>query len=123
MTDWVQDYELADASFRYFDVYFLVALPKRSPTCTVIDLRSRLSRTSAPLFISAGRNDSRCPFPPIEEFVEKAGLGKEIERRPGCRGSRGRQKADGHSRPSSSRYASCVSVQWRTIVTLSLSGR
>ncbi|HEX5939118.1 MAG TPA: alpha/beta fold hydrolase, partial [Dehalococcoidia bacterium] len=81
VTDWVQDYELADASFRYFDVYFFGGTPEekpelyrdRSPITFVQDL-------AAPLFISAGRNDSRCPFPPIEEFVEKGWeLGKEIE--------------------------------------------
>jgi dipeptidyl aminopeptidase/acylaminoacyl peptidase len=81
VADWVQDYELADASFRYFDVYFFGGTPEekpdlyreRSPITFVQNLR-------APLFISAGRNDSRCPFPPIEHFVETAWeLGKEIE--------------------------------------------
>lgn len=81
VADWVQDYELADASFRYFDVYFFGGTPdeqpelyrERSPITYVQDLR-------APLFISAGRNDSRCPFPPIEHFVETGWeLGKEIE--------------------------------------------
>jgi dipeptidyl aminopeptidase/acylaminoacyl peptidase len=79
--DWVQDYELADASFRYFDVYFFGGTPEEKP-----DLyRERspvtfINQLNAPLFISAGRNDSRCPFRPIETFVEKGWeLGKQIE--------------------------------------------
>jgi dipeptidyl aminopeptidase/acylaminoacyl peptidase len=81
VADWVQDYELADASFRYFDVYFFGGTPEerpelyreRSPITYIQELK-------APLFISAGRNDSRCPFPPIEHFVETGWeLGKDIE--------------------------------------------
>ncbi|MEX2238782.1 MAG: S9 family peptidase [Dehalococcoidia bacterium] len=81
VADWVQDYELADASFRFYDVYFFGGTPEekpelyreRSPITFIQDLK-------APLFISAGRNDSRCPFPPIEHFVETGWeLGKEIE--------------------------------------------
>jgi dipeptidyl aminopeptidase/acylaminoacyl peptidase len=81
VTDWVEDYELADAAFRYFDVYFFGGTPDEQP-----DLyrdRSPLTFIEAlnrPLFVSAGRNDSRCPFPPIEKFVEKGWeLGKPIE--------------------------------------------
>ncbi|MPZ24808.1 MAG: alpha/beta fold hydrolase, partial [Dehalococcoidia bacterium] len=81
VADWIQDYELADASFRYYDVYFFGGAPDEKP-----DLyRERspithIQKLKAPLFISAGRNDSRCPFPPIEHFVEKGWeLGKEIE--------------------------------------------
>lgn len=81
VTDWVEDYELADAGFRYFGVYFFGGTPEEQP-----DLyRERSPHTfidalSAPLFISAGRNDSVCPFPPIEKFVEKGWeLGKQIE--------------------------------------------
>ncbi len=72
VTDWVEDYELADAAFRYFDLYFFGGTPEDQP-----DLyRDRSPLTfidalSAPLFINAGRNDSRCPFPPIEKIVEK----------------------------------------------------
>lgn len=81
VADWVQDYELADASFRYYDVYFFGGTPEEKPD--LYRERSPITHVQnlkAPMFISAGRNDSRCPFPPIEHFVEKAlELGKEIE--------------------------------------------
>jgi dipeptidyl aminopeptidase/acylaminoacyl peptidase len=81
VADWVDDYELADPSFRYFDEFFFGGSPAEKPglyrdrsPITFVD------RLSAPLFITHGRNDSRCPFPPVERFVEKAlELGQLVE--------------------------------------------
>ncbi len=81
VTDWVDDYELADAAFRYFDLYFFGGTPEEQPD--LYRERSPLTfidALSAPLFVNAGRNDSRCPFAPIEKFVEKGWeLGKQID--------------------------------------------
>jgi dipeptidyl aminopeptidase/acylaminoacyl peptidase len=81
VTDWVEDYDLADAAFRYFDVYYFGGTPEEQPD--LYRERSPVTFIDAlrvPLFIGAGRNDSVCPFPPIEKFVEKGWeLGKRIE--------------------------------------------
>jgi dipeptidyl aminopeptidase/acylaminoacyl peptidase len=106
VTDWVEDYELADAAFRYFDVYFFGGTPEEQPDLyrdrsplTFIDALSR------PLFISAGRNDSRCPFPPIEKFVEKGWeLGKQIDF--------DIQEAEGHG---AARKTAAVSTEMRVL--------
>ena len=80
VTDWIADYELATADFRFFDVYFFGGTPKekrdlyveRSPITHVEQLQ-------APLLIIHGKNDSRCPFKPVKEFYETAkSLGKDI---------------------------------------------
>jgi dipeptidyl aminopeptidase/acylaminoacyl peptidase len=81
VTDWVEDYERADAAYRYFDVYYFGGTPEEQPD--LYRERSPVTFIDAlrvPLFIGAGRNDSVCPFPPIEKFVEKGWeLGKRIE--------------------------------------------
>jgi dipeptidyl aminopeptidase/acylaminoacyl peptidase len=81
IVDWTRHYELADASFRYYGDYFFGGSPAEKP-----DLYRERSPSSwvdqlaGPILVSAGRNDPRCPFPPIEDFVARAReLGKEVE--------------------------------------------
>jgi dipeptidyl aminopeptidase/acylaminoacyl peptidase len=80
VSDWVEDYELADAAFRYFDLYFFGGTPAEQPDLYRDRSPHLHRRTERALLINAGRNDSRCPFPPIEKFVEKGWeLGKQID--------------------------------------------
>ncbi len=80
VTDWVADYDLATADFRFFDIYYFGGTPKekrelyveRSPITYIKNLK-------APLLIIHGKNDTRCPFKPVKEFYDAARcMGKEI---------------------------------------------
>lgn len=73
VADWVEDYYLLDASFRYYDVHFFGGTPEEKP-----DLyRERspithLARLQAPLLIIHGENDSRCAIQPVIKFAHQA---------------------------------------------------
>jgi dipeptidyl aminopeptidase/acylaminoacyl peptidase len=72
VTDWLESYELDDATFRKIDEELFGGPPEkkrklyhdRSPINFVSNIR-------APVLITAGRNDPRCPIQPIEKFVKK----------------------------------------------------
>jgi len=72
ITDWVEMYELADAVMRRFELEIFGGSPKekgelyrdRSPI-------THVSKIKAPVLISCGRHDSRCPIQPVERFVKK----------------------------------------------------
>lgn len=78
ITDWLESYELDDATFRKVDEELLGGPPEkkrelyrdRSPINFV-------SKIKAPVLITAGRNDPRCPIQPIEKFVKRL---KEMKR-------------------------------------------
>jgi len=72
VTDWQEMYELSDAEYRKFMEELFEGTPKkkgklyrdRSPI-------THISQIKAPVLISCGRNDSRCPIQPVEKFVRK----------------------------------------------------
>lgn len=73
VADWVDDYYLLDASFRFYDEFFFGGSPTEKP-----DLyRERspithLARLQAPVLILHGENDSRCAIQPVIRFAEQA---------------------------------------------------
>ena len=73
VADWVDDYYLLDASFRFYDEFFFGGSPNEKP-----DLyRERspithLARLQAPVLILHGENDSRCAIQPVIRFAEQA---------------------------------------------------
>jgi len=79
VTDWKEDYDLADASFRSFDEELLGKPTKdnylyfdRSPIHFV-------DRLKVPLLLWHRANDSRCPIEPVRKFARKArALGKDV---------------------------------------------
>jgi dipeptidyl aminopeptidase/acylaminoacyl peptidase len=77
VTDWVEDYELADAYFKRYDEILFAGrkelFVERSPITYVHNLRS-------PICIVHPQNDSRCPLRPIMKFAYKLmELGKPFE--------------------------------------------
>ncbi|PUA33668.1 MAG: hypothetical protein B7O98_04450 [Zestosphaera tikiterensis] len=77
VTDWREDYELADAYFKKFDeILFagkLELFEERSPITYV-------ENTKAPICIIHPQNDSRCPLKPVMKFAFKLmELGKPFE--------------------------------------------
>ena len=72
VTDWLECYELDDATFRKYDEELFGGSPEkkrklyrdRSPVNFVSNIK-------VPVLITAGRNDPRCPVQPIEKFVKK----------------------------------------------------
>lgn len=72
VTDWLEMYELSDAEFRKFMEELFEGTPEkkgklyreRSPI-------TYISQIKAPVLISCGRHDSRCPIQPVEKFVKK----------------------------------------------------
>ena len=72
ITDWLEAHELSDALFRKLDLEFFGGPPDkkkelyldRSPITFVRNIK-------APVLITAGRNDPRCPIQPIEKFVKR----------------------------------------------------
>jgi dipeptidyl aminopeptidase/acylaminoacyl peptidase len=72
ITDWQEMYELEDAMMRRFELELFGGSPKekgelyreRSPM-------THISKIKAPVLISCGRHDSRCPIQPVERFVKK----------------------------------------------------
>jgi len=77
VTDWVEDYELADAFFKRYDEILFAGKKElfleRSPITYIDNIRS-------PLCIIHPQNDSRCPLRPIMKFAYKLmELGKTFE--------------------------------------------
>jgi dipeptidyl aminopeptidase/acylaminoacyl peptidase len=72
ITDWLESHELADATFRKWHEELFGGLPEKKQKL----YRDRspinfVSKIRAPVLITAGRNDPRCPIHPIEKFVKK----------------------------------------------------
>lgn len=80
VTDWVEDYELADAAFRHFTEQ-LLAKPQEKPE--LFRDKSPINfvhQIKAPILVWHRANDTRCPLQPVEKFVEKLKeLGKQHE--------------------------------------------
>jgi dipeptidyl aminopeptidase/acylaminoacyl peptidase len=72
VTDWLEANELSDASVRSWDYELFGGPPEekeelyrdRSPI-------TYISQIKAPVLITCGRQDSRCPIQPVEKFVKK----------------------------------------------------
>jgi len=72
ITDFSEVYELSDASYRRFWEELFGGFPdqKRDAYRNSSPI-NYVSQIKAPVLISCGRNDSRCPIQPVEKFVEK----------------------------------------------------
>ncbi|MFW9897098.1 MAG: prolyl oligopeptidase family serine peptidase, partial [Candidatus Thorarchaeota archaeon] len=73
VADWIEDYKLADAIFKLFDTTLFGGPPRGKYKALYIDRSpiSHIKNIKAPLLIMAGKNDTRCPWPPIETFITK----------------------------------------------------
>ncbi|MHA1885858.1 MAG: S9 family peptidase, partial [Promethearchaeota archaeon] len=69
VTDWVDDYKLADAMFKLFDITLFGGPPRGKYKKLYIDRSpiTHISKIKAPVLIMAGKKDTRCPWPPIEK--------------------------------------------------------
>ncbi|MHA2280684.1 MAG: S9 family peptidase [Promethearchaeota archaeon] len=73
VADWIEDYKLADAVFKLFDTT-LFGGPQRGKYKELYMDRSpitHIKNIKAPVLIMAGKTDTRCPWPPIEKFIDK----------------------------------------------------
>ena len=73
VVDWVEMYKLSDAWFKLFETTLMGGPPRGKYKDLYID-RSPITHVSsikAPVLIMAGMSDSRCPWPPIEKFINK----------------------------------------------------
>jgi dipeptidyl aminopeptidase/acylaminoacyl peptidase len=81
VADWVEDYYLLDAGFRFYDEHFFGGTPEEKPEL----YRERspithLERLRAPTLILHGENDSRCAIQPVLRFAQEARRhGKPVE--------------------------------------------
>jgi len=72
ITDWLECYELSDAAFRkWFEELFGGPPEKKRELYRDRSAINFVSKIKAPVLITAGRNDPRCPIQPIEKFVKK----------------------------------------------------
>jgi dipeptidyl aminopeptidase/acylaminoacyl peptidase len=72
VTDWLEMYGLSDAAFRKFEEELFEGPPeKREQFYRNSSPVTYVSKIKAPVLISCGRNDSRCPIQPVEKFVKK----------------------------------------------------
>ena len=72
VTDWLEMYELSDAAFRKFMEELFEGPPeKREKLYRESSPITYIPQIKAPVLISCGRHDSRCPIQPIEKFVKK----------------------------------------------------
>ena len=72
ITDWVEDYSLADPLFQQLSRELFGGTPEQKKD--LYEDRSPITHVSnikAPVMIMAGKNDTRCPIEPIEKFVNK----------------------------------------------------
>jgi dipeptidyl aminopeptidase/acylaminoacyl peptidase len=73
VVDWVEMYKLSDAWFRLFITSLPGGPPRKKYRELYIDRSpiTHVSNIKAPVLIMAGMADSRCPWPPIEKFINK----------------------------------------------------
>jgi len=72
VTDWLEMYELSDAAFRKFEEELFEGSPeKREKLYRDRSPLTHISKIKAPVMITCGRHDSRCPIQPVEKFVKK----------------------------------------------------
>ena len=72
ITDWLEMYALSDAEYRKFMEELFEGPPeKREQLYRDSSPITYLSQIKAPVLISCGRHDSRCPIQPVEKFVKR----------------------------------------------------
>ena len=72
VTDWLEMYALSDAEYRKFMEKLFGGPPeKREQLYRDSSPITYLSQIKAPVLISCGRHDSRCPIQPVEKFVKR----------------------------------------------------
>jgi len=72
VTDWLEMYKLSDVVFRkWMDELFEGPPDKREKFYRNSSPITYVSQIKAPVLISCGRHDSRCPIQPVEKFVRK----------------------------------------------------
>ncbi len=73
VVDFVENYKLADALFKLLYITLLGGPPRGKYKELYIDRSpiTHISKIKAPVLIMAGMADSRCPWPPIEKFINK----------------------------------------------------
>jgi dipeptidyl aminopeptidase/acylaminoacyl peptidase len=72
IADWLESYELSDATFhKWFEELFGGSPEKKQELYRDRSAINFVSKIKAPVLITAGRNDPRCPIQPIEKFVKK----------------------------------------------------
>jgi dipeptidyl aminopeptidase/acylaminoacyl peptidase len=71
-TDWIASHNLADMFFKQFTETLFEGPPDKKEDlykkCSPI---TYVDNICVPVLIISGKNDSRCPFEPVEKFVEK----------------------------------------------------
>jgi len=73
VVDWLKMYKLADPFFQQFQISLFEGKPRKEKKQLYIDRSpiTHVANIKAPVMISAGKSDSRCPIEPIEDFIEK----------------------------------------------------
>lgn len=73
VVDWLEMYKLSDSYFKMFEKTLLGGPPRGKSKEIYIDRSpiTHVSNIKAPVMIMAGKADSRCPWAPIEQFIEK----------------------------------------------------
>jgi dipeptidyl aminopeptidase/acylaminoacyl peptidase len=72
VTDWLESYDLEDAAFRLMDeMLWGGSIPEKTELLKDRSPITHLSNIRAPVMIMAGKEDSRCPFQPVEKFVKR----------------------------------------------------
>ena len=73
VVDWVAIYKLSDVSFKLMVTTLMGGPPRKKYKDLYIDRSpiTHVSNIKAPVLIMAGKADSRCPWPPIENFINK----------------------------------------------------
>jgi dipeptidyl aminopeptidase/acylaminoacyl peptidase len=72
ITDWLEMYELSDATFhKWIEELFGGSPEKKRELYRDRSAINFVSKIKVPVLIRAGRNDPRCPIQPIEKFAKK----------------------------------------------------
>jgi len=72
VTDWLEAHKLSDVSVRSWDYELFEGPPeKREQLYRDRSPITHISQIKAPVLITCGRHDSRCPIQPVEKFVKK----------------------------------------------------
>ena len=73
VVDWLHMYKLSDPVYRQFLQTLFGGKPRKELKELYIDRSpiTHVSNIKVPVMIMAGKNDSRCPIEPIENFIEK----------------------------------------------------
>lgn len=73
VVDWLEMYEHSDVWFKLFEKTLMGGPPRKKYKDLYLDRSpiTHVSKIKAPVMIMAGKADSRCPWEPIEKFINK----------------------------------------------------